>query len=45
MGYLPRADVLEVYRQSDVLFAQLNDTPTLEHHRSSIQAPRVHGNG
>jgi colanic acid biosynthesis glycosyl transferase WcaI len=29
MGYLPRADVLEVYRQSDVLFAQLNDTPTL----------------
>jgi glycosyltransferase involved in cell wall biosynthesis len=28
-GYLARANVLEVYRRSDVLFAQLKDTPTL----------------
>jgi len=28
-GYLTRADVLEVYRRSDILFAQLKDTPTL----------------
>ncbi len=28
-GYLPREEVLETYRQSDVLFAQLKDTPTL----------------
>ena len=28
-GYLPRAGVLDVYRRSDVLFAQLRDTPTL----------------
>jgi colanic acid biosynthesis glycosyl transferase WcaI len=28
-GYLARRDVLEVYRQSDILFAQLKDTPTL----------------
>jgi colanic acid biosynthesis glycosyl transferase WcaI len=28
-GYLARADVLEVYRTSDILFAQLKDTPTL----------------
>lgn len=28
-GYLPRAGVLDVYRTSDILFAQLKDTPTL----------------
>jgi len=28
-GYLPRPGVLDVYRRSDVLFAQLRDTPTL----------------
>ena len=28
-GYLARADVLDVYRRSDILFAQLKDTPTL----------------
>jgi colanic acid biosynthesis glycosyl transferase WcaI len=28
-GYLARSDVLEMYRQSDILFAQLKDTPTL----------------
>jgi putative colanic acid biosynthesis glycosyltransferase WcaI len=28
-GYLARPDVLEIYRNSDILFAQLKDTPTL----------------
>lgn len=28
-GYLARAEVLEVYRRSDILFAQLKDAPTL----------------
>jgi colanic acid biosynthesis glycosyl transferase WcaI len=28
-GYLPRAEVLDVYRRSDILFAQLRDSPTL----------------
>ena len=28
-GYLPRAEVREVYRRSDILFAQLKDAPTL----------------
>jgi colanic acid biosynthesis glycosyl transferase WcaI len=28
-GYLPRPDVREVYRRSDILFAQLKDAPTL----------------
>jgi colanic acid biosynthesis glycosyl transferase WcaI len=28
-GYLESADVLDVYRKSDILFAQLRDTPTL----------------